>query len=106
MPHLFLSDADLERVRSRDPDLLRAVQILLHRHAPAGLDRIFCPDELELEAARLLMRLSGARHVEEVATMIHGEFAETVGDAAGTPGDFLEAAAEVRQAWMASPHRP
>ncbi|OMQ15781.1 hypothetical protein A7K94_0207120 [Modestobacter sp. VKM Ac-2676] len=88
-------DRDL---RGAPPGLLTEVAALLHRHDPIGIAFGDDSDEYSPEAGTIALRLPGARSVDDVRRIVHGEFVHWFD--AGTAGPEETYGAIAEEIWL------
>ncbi len=83
--------------------LVTEVEALLYRHDPVGIAFGDNPDEYSPEAAAVVARLPRAGSVDDVRSLVRGEFARWFGeDGAGDAERFDGIAREVWSLWRAT----
>ncbi len=82
--------------------LVDEVEALLHRHDPVGIGFGDNPDEYRPEAQSIVARLPRARSVDDVRTLVHGEFVRWFDQDTAGPADRYEVIArDVWAVWLA-----
>ena len=83
--------------------LVDEVEALLYRHDPVGIGFGDNPDEYRPEAESIVARLPRARSVDDVVTLVHGEFVRWFdADTAGPADRYEVIARDVWASWLAS----
>jgi hypothetical protein len=86
------------------PSLIDEVEALLYRHDPVGIGFGDNPDEYRPEAESIVACLPRARSVDDVATLVHGEFVRWFDEDTAGPADrYEDIARDVWASWLASP---
>jgi hypothetical protein len=86
------------------PSLIDEVEALLYRHDPVGIGFGDNPDEYRPEAESIVACLPRARSVDDVVTLVHGEFVRWFDEDTAGPADrYEDIARDVWASWLASP---
>jgi hypothetical protein len=84
------------------PSLIDEVEALLYRHDPVGIGFGDNPDEYRPEAESIVARLPRARSVDDVVTLVHGEFVRWFDEDTAGPADrYEDIARDVWASWLA-----
>ena len=76
---------------------------LLYRHDPVGIGFGDNPDEYRPEAQSIVARLPRARSVDDVRTLVHGQFVRWFDEDTAGPADrYEDIARDVWAVWLAS----
>ena len=86
----------------RAPSLVDEVEALLYRHDPVGIGSGDDPDEYRPEAEGIVARLPDAGSVDDVLTLVHGEFVRWFDeDTTGPVERYEDIARDVWAIWLA-----
>ena len=82
--------------------LVDEVEALLYRHVPVGIGFGDNPDEYRPEAESIVARVPRARSVDDVRTLVHGQFVRWFDEDTAGPADRYEVIArDVWATWLA-----
>ncbi|SRR5579871_3784605 len=92
-----------ERRRLKDEygELFEAIQAILLRHDPIGIDFEVNPEEYDPETGTILPRLRSCNSYSDVLRVVHEEFVRWFGpEDAGSAERYAEIASETWQMWQ------
>jgi hypothetical protein len=92
-----------EKLKKRYGLLFDTVAGLLFQNDPMGINFGDNTDEYESEAGTILTRLSGAKAIEDVQTIVYEEFCRWFGEVEAGPREaYREVSVKIWEAWRAA----